>query len=194
MTTTDQPVTEPLPGEREARDDVPRTVEAIDWNAWEATDVATLTFVRRKVVRLDGEDGDEVLLIHKKRGLGRGLYNAPGGRVEGDETILECAVRETREEVHVIPRDLEESGELRFQFADGHTLHVHVFVAQGHEGEPRETEEAIPEWTRVGEIPYDEMWEDDKHWIPHMLEGRRFDGRFVFDGDEMVDMELRVED
>lgn len=190
MTPTEKPLPEkPLPGEREARDDVPRTIEAIDWSTWEATDVATLTFVRRT-----DDDNDEVLLIHKKRGLGRGLYNAPGGRVEGDETILECAVRETREEVHVTPRELEESGELRFQFADGHTLHVHVYVARHHEGEPRETEEAIPEWTPVDAIPYDEMWEDDKHWIPHMLEGRRFDGRFVFDGDEMVDMELRVED
>ena len=36
-------------------------------------------------------------------------------------------------------------------------------------------------------IPYDEMWADDHLWVPHLLAGRRFAGRFVFDGDVMLD-------
>jgi 8-oxo-dGTP diphosphatase len=31
------------------------------------------------------------------------------------------------------------------------------------------------------------MWEDDHIWFPHMLAGRRFSGRFIFDGERMLD-------
>jgi 8-oxo-dGTP diphosphatase len=31
------------------------------------------------------------------------------------------------------------------------------------------------------------MWADDRVWMPLLLAGRRFDGRFVFDGDRMLD-------
>jgi hypothetical protein len=31
------------------------------------------------------------------------------------------------------------------------------------------------------------MWEDDRLWIPKMLAREPFTGRFVFDGDTMVD-------
>ena len=36
------------------------------------------------------------------------------------------------------------------------------------------------------------MWADDRHWMPLMLEGARFDGRFIFDGDEMLDFAIET--
>jgi hypothetical protein len=30
------------------------------------------------------------------------------------------------------------------------------------------------------------MWADDRLWIPLMLDGKAFEGRFVFDGDRML--------
>ena len=71
-------------------------------------------------------------------------------------------------------------------------VHGFVFVAAGCIGQPRETDEAIPHWTKLDAIPYREMWQDDYLWIPHMLAGQRFDGRFLFDGDEMLDQDLRL--
>ena len=59
-----------------------------------------------------------------------------------------------------------------------------------HEGTASETDEAIPLWTAFEDIPYDEMWQDDALWLPRMLEGRTFDGRFLFDGDEMMSHRL----
>ena len=49
-----------------------------------------------------------------------------------------------------------------------------------------ETDEAIPMWLKISQIPYDEMWEDDIHWLPQMLEGQTFKGYFEFDGDKML--------
>jgi len=156
---------------------------SIDWEEWEPFERATLLFVVR-----DGL----VLLIDKKTGLGAGMINAPGGRIGDGETPEEAAIRETQEEVGVTPRDVRACGELLFQCIDGYSVHIFVFSAGDCDGEPRETDEASPRWTPVDAIPYDAMWEDDRLWIPLMLEGKRFEGRFLFDGLRMIGQEVLV--
>jgi 8-oxo-dGTP diphosphatase len=163
---------------RAERGSVPRRVAEIDWRRWEPVDRATLLFVVR---------GGQVLLIRKKRGLGAGKINGPGGRIEAGETPLQCAIREVREEVGVTAEGAARHGSLAFQFVDGYAIHVLVFRAEHCSGRARETDEALPLWTPVDAIPYDEMWADDRLWLPLLLERRSFEGRFVFDGDVMLD-------
>jgi 8-oxo-dGTP diphosphatase len=127
-----------------------------------------------------------VLLIHKKRGLGHGLVNGPGGRLEPGEAPVAAAVREAREELCIEARDPSPAGRLRFHFVDGYKLKVHVFRTAAFDGVPSETDEALPEWFRVDAVPYDRMWADDPLWLPLLLAGRPFDGRFVFDGHAML--------
>jgi 8-oxo-dGTP diphosphatase len=158
--------------------DIARSLANIDWTAWSPRDVATLVFIVR---------GEEILLIRKKRGLGAGKINGPGGRLDPGETPLACAIREIQEELRATPLGLVQLGELRFQFAGGYSIHVHVFRADDCEGEPAETDEAIPLWTPVDRIPYDEMWADDRLWLPLVLGRQTFSGRFLFDGDAMLD-------
>ena len=160
-----------------------RRVREIDWTAWRAVDPATLVFVI-----IEGR----MLLIRKKRGLGAGKINGPGGRREPGESFADCAVREMQEELHVTPRDPELAGIHRFQFIDGYSTYVHVFRADGMDGEPTETVEATPYWVDVDAIPFEEMWEDDRHWLPLVVAGRRFAGRWIFDGDRMLDYTLDV--
>jgi 8-oxo-dGTP diphosphatase len=148
-----------------------------DWKTWSPKERASLCFVVKN---------GEILLIHKKRGLGAGKVNGPGGRLEPGETPLQCAVRETQEEIGVTPTGLELAGAIHFQFVDGYSLQCSVFTASGAEGALTETDEAAPFWTKVSAIPFDDMWTDDRHWIPWMLEGRRFNGYFTFDGDRML--------
>ncbi len=156
-------------------------VRDIDWRTWQAKDLATLVFVVKD---------SSILLIRKKRGLGAGKINAPGGRLEPGETPLEAAIREAQEEVGITPLDLRYAGVNLFQFVDGYSIHVHVFRARDFEGELRETDEASPLWTPIDRIPYEEMWEDDRLWIPLVLECVRFQGRYIFDGERMLDHEL----
>lgn len=145
----------------------------------EATE-ATLCFIIK-----DGE----ALLIEKKRGVGEGLYNGPGGKLEDGETPKECAVRETEEETNVTPEDAEKIGELEFIFGSEPFMFVHIFKAENFSGEPQESEEAQPEWFKTDELPYGQMWPDDKHWVPKMFKGEKFLARFYFDeeGDEIND-------
>jgi len=162
---------------------VPRKVSEIHWPTWRARDLATLVFVIR---------GGEVLLMRKKRGLGAGKINGPGGKLEDGESPEACAVREVREELCVTPLGLEAVGENAFQFVDGYSIQVFVYRASGLEGEPTETAEGAPLWTPLADIPYHEMWEDDRLWLPHALAGRRFLGRYVFDGDTLLDHDLAL--
>ena len=159
------------------------SIAEIDWSTWTPVDVATLLFVRR---------GGEVLLIRKKRGLGAGKVNGPGGRLDPGETPAQAAVREVQEELHVTPLAPRHQGTHRFQFVDGYSLHVHVFVSDAHRGEATETPEAVPLWTPMDEIPYDEMWADDVLWLPEVLAGRNVEGRWIFDGDVIVDYSLEI--
>lgn len=158
-------------------------LEDIDWTNWQAQQLATLLFVVR-----DGH----VLLIHKKRGLGAGKINGPGGRIQNGETFLQAAIREVQEEVGVTATAIEYSGALSFQFVDGLALYVEVFRADDCDGEPYETEEAKPLWTPLDQIPFEKMWADDRHWIPLMLARRKFSGRFLFDADTMLGYAIEI--
>lgn len=156
----------------------------VDWSTWTPVQRATLLFVVR-----DGK----MLLIHKKRGLGAGKINGPGGRIDPGETSAQCAVREVQEELLVTPTGATPEGQLLFQFADGFSLHCFVFRATGCEGEPQETAEAVPHWIPLAEIPYERMWADDRIWLPHMIAGRKFIGRFLFDSDTMLGFDVEFD-
>jgi len=159
-----------------------RKLTDIAWDSWKATDQATLVFVT---------DNARVLLMHKKRGLGAGKINAPGGRLERGETPHAGAIREVQEELLVTPAALTKHGELSFQFVDGYSIFVHVFRASAFSGVPTETAEARPLWTSADRIPYASMWQDDVLWVPLLLASKYFSGRFLFDGELMLDYELR---
>lgn len=152
-----------------------------DWANWQPKERATLLFIIKE---------GRILLIRKKRGLGAGKINGPGGRLEPGETPEEAAIRETQEELGITALSPSLRGELHFQFVDGYSLFCSVFTAPDFRGEPIETDEATPLWTALEAIPYEEMWADDQHWLPGMLEGRHFRGFFHFDGDVMLSRQV----
>ncbi|MGA0368166.1 MAG: 8-oxo-dGTP diphosphatase [Kiritimatiellia bacterium] len=157
--------------------------EAVCWESWCPKDRATLCFVLYN---------GQILLIEKKRGLGKGKVNGPGGKMDPGESAEACAVRETQEELGVTPSHLEERGVLRFQFTDGYALEAHVFVAHGVEGSAVETEEAVPLWTDLDRIPYRRMWADDVLWLPHVVEGKRVRGDFLFADEKMLGVNMEI--
>ena len=160
-----------------------RSLGDIDWERWNPALRATLLFVVRD---------ERILLIRKKRGLGAGKINGPGGKLASGETPLAGAIREVEEEIGVTPTGVEQRGEIRFHFTDGLSLLGFVFLASGCEGRPRETEEAVPLWTPIDRIPYPEMWADDVLWMPWLLAGRKFAGRALFDGDTLLDQRFET--
>ncbi|GIY25136.1 7,8-dihydro-8-oxoguanine triphosphatase [Caerostris darwini] len=117
----------------------------------------------------------------KKRGFGIGKWNGFGGKIEKGETMLECAKRHLLEEAGLVAEDLEEVGRLEFEFIeDPLIMKVHVFTSTRFQGEPRESEEMRPQWFPESKVPFDEMWADDRLWIPLLLQGSKFRGCFRF--------------
>ncbi len=160
-------------------------IENIDWQTWQPEETATLMFVQKQ---------GEVLLIRKKRGLGAGNINGPGGRIEPGETPQQCAIRETEEELCITPLGVSAAGELFFHAEDMPRIHGYVFTATDFSGSPAETDEAIPMWTPVDQIPFDEMWQDDRFWLPQVLDGAYVEGWFSFEAETLLDYRLKFKD
>jgi len=156
----------------------------INWDEWKARDPATLVFVMR---------GNQILLINKKTGLGKGKVNGPGGKVDPGETPEHCAVRECQEELSITVSGLEYCGQHKFQFVDGYSIHVWVYRTRDFEGVPTESVEARPLWVGLDELPYEQMWEDDQYWLPMVIRGERFSTRWIFDGDRILDYDIQLD-
>lgn len=92
--------------------------------------------------------------------------------------------------------DAREMGVLNFSFTCGTIpeIRCHVFMASSFKGAPSETPEAEPFWCPVDEIPYDLMWQDDRFWLPAMLDGKQFEAFFTFEGDRMLEFCLTTGD
>lgn len=160
-----------------------KDVSEIDWDIWEPNHRCVITYV---------QDGDRLLFIEKKRGLGNGYFNAPGGHIEEAETADEAAIRETKEETGADITNLEMRGILRFQFSDGTRELGYVYFADYAGGELKECDEARPFWINRNEIPYENMWADDRIWLPHALSGEHFEASFVFDDRTMLSSDLKL--
>ena len=127
---------------------------------WQPQLIGTLLFV---------VDDSRVLLINKKTGHGAGRVNGPGGKLQSGESVLECAVRETIEEVGLQAIAPQCRCEMRFVETNGLQWLGFAFVAYAFTGQPRESVEASPFWCEIGEIPYAAMWPDDEIWLPRIL-------------------------
>jgi len=147
----------------------------------------TLLFIQRE---------DEILLAMKKRGWGVGRWNGVGGKLEPEETIEEAAVRECREEIGVTPLIFRKVAEHTFvtdnDGSEPRHLYAHTYFCTEWEGEPVETEEMAPKWFKLSDIPYDQMWHDDRYWLPRVLDGKLLKTVFTFDKDaNMLSQDIR---
>lgn len=137
----------------------------------------------------------EICLAMKKRGFGAGRWNGVGGKVEGVETILEAARRETREEILVEVGDVQKVAELDFYFSHNHSWDqkVHVYFGDSWTGGIAESEEMKPEWFSVSEIPFADMWPDDIFWLPKVLAGEWVVAEFTFaEGDVIIEQKINT--
>lgn len=139
-------------------------------------------------------EGEKVLLGMKKRGFGAGRWNGFGGKVQERESIEQAATREVEEEAGIKVKNIKEVGVHEFEFeGNPEILEVHVFKTSEYEGEPIETEEMRPKWFAFDEVPYEDMWPDDKFWLPLCLEGKNFKGYFLFgEGDKVLKQDLKI--
>jgi 8-oxo-dGTP diphosphatase len=139
------------------------------------------------VTRVTDDGGRQVLLGHKKTGLGRGKIVGLGGHVEPGESAAEAAAREVKEEsgVHVRAGALDRVALVTFLFPvrPAWDMTVDVFTTAEFDGDPAETSEIRPEWFGRSALPLDRMWDDARQWLPRVLDGERLRATFSYADD-----------
>lgn len=123
----------------------------------------------------------------KRKGHGEGWWNGAGGKVGDkpefcDETIEEGCAREVQEEFGVTIPEFSKVGLLKF-YTKGNpeVVNGHVYTATKWEGKLHDSDEMKQiRWFSVDEVPYEQMWVTDAHWLPVMLQGKLFQASYVF--------------
>lgn len=122
------------------------------------------------VIRV-GPTGPEVLLGRKKFGIGVGNLVGPGGKLEAGESPRDAIVREVLEETSLTVIHPILVGELNYPFAfkPVWSQKSWIFFCTEWTGTPRESDELAPEWFPIEKVPFDQMWDDAKYWLPALL-------------------------
>lgn len=136
------------------------------------------------VITKDGK----LLLGKKKRGYAEGVWNGYGGKVEKGETPEQSMVRELVEESALTSRRHEKVAYIEFaNDIDDYITECHIYMVLDYEGEPLETEEMYPKWFEIDRLPFSEMWPDDQHWLPLVLQGKKVKGHFVIKNHKVIE-------
>lgn len=130
------------------------------------------------------KQNNTVLLGHKTRGLGEGLWNGFGGKLEQNESIAACAIREVKEECNLVLEKIKHIGVVRYDVVDQNYTHiVHIFTSNKFKGTETPSEEMNPvTWYKFKDIPFDKMWPDAQLWYPIMLKELFFSAVVTYEG------------
>lgn len=153
-----------------------------------------LTYPLRQATLVFLMKDDEILLAMKKRGFGVDRWNGSGGKRKEDETIKKAAIREVQEEIGVQIINPKQVAILNFFFSNKEDWNqqVIVYTVNKWKGEPTESEEMKPQWFKINKLPYKNMWDDDKYWLPLVLKGKSVEADFLFnENQKMIDKEIK---
>jgi 8-oxo-dGTP pyrophosphatase MutT (NUDIX family) len=129
------------------------------------------------MVLIFNRDKSRVLLGYKKLGeIGQHTLNGPGGKNEPGESSEDCIIRETFEEVGIVlnKESLIPVALVTSYVAGVPDFEVTIFHSYEYAGHPIETAEMIPEWCHVSDLPFAQMLEGDRDWLPRAIRGESF--------------------
>lgn len=119
------------------------------------------------------------LMIKHQRGINEGCMNFPGGKKEPNETMEDCVIRETFEETGLKIENPVQVGYIEFPTKE---FYVYVYKSTKFSGHLHEkADEVTLYWVDEDKIPYDEMREADRNFLPEIIAGKYVKRRFIYD-------------
>jgi len=147
------------------------------------------------------EQGSRTLMIHKQQSSSfhQGKWNGLGGKIEGDESPREAALREIKEEsgLTLAPLRLQARGVLQFpNFKPGKAEDwvVYVFSGSVSDAEAKAVnpvcDEGALNWVETSELLQLNLWPGDLHFLPYVQRREPFLGTLWYRDGEVVRHEL----
>lgn len=118
-------------------------------------------------------EGSWLMLLRNKKhnDINHDKWIAVGGRKEKDETIEECAVRETFEETGLICDELIYQGKVLFEYDTNEPELIYIYTCEKYHGALHECNEGTLAWIKEDQIMDLSLWEGDRIFLRKMLEG-----------------------
>ena len=128
---------------------------------------------------IEDVENHKFLMIRHHRGINKGCVNFPGGKREEGETMEDCVRRETLEETGLVIENPVQVGYVEFPRFD---FYVHIFKSTAYSGELQENKDEVNAfWQDIDDIPYAEMREADRKFLPDIIAGKYVKRRYVYD-------------
>ena len=132
------------------------------------TKMSTLCYISRD---------DVVLMLHrtvKKNDINHDKWIGVGGHFEHGESPEDCVLREVREETGYTLTSYKFRGIVTFVYGEDTVEYMHLYTADGFQGEPVECDEGVLEWVPRNQIMNLELWEGDRIFLKLLEEGEDF--------------------
>lgn len=135
------------------------------------------------------KDGKYLMLhrVKKKNDINQDKWIGVGGKFEAEESPEDCVLREAKEETGLTLTNYKFRGLVTFVSGNGETEYMHLFTADGFEGEMIECTEGTLEWVDKDKIETLNIWEGDKIFLKLLVERETFFSlKLVYDGGEKL--------
>ena len=126
---------------------------------------------------------DQLLLQRRPQGrIWAGLLNGPGGKIAPGEDLLDAVKREIMEETALKVHEVNPRGRIVLDVPElrPKTLAVNLFECDDFSGEA-DAREGDLIWYPVHALPFAEMWADQRHWLPSLLQGFSVTGEISYE-------------
>ena len=122
----------------------------------------------------------------KKNDINHNKWIGVGGRREKNESIDECAIRETKEETGLDVHSLSCAGEVLFVDKNNQIM-MYVYEITDFSGQLIECDEGDLKWIPIKDIYNYPMWEGDKAFLPKVINHEPyFKMKLVYDEDKLI--------
>ena len=122
-------------------------------------------------------DKGQTLLLHrvkKENDLNKDKWIGVGGGFEDRESPEDCLLREVQEETGLTLTAYRYRGIVTFVSDEWETEYMHLFTADGYEGELIDCDEGTLEWVDTALVPTLPTWEGDRIFLRLIAENAPF--------------------